>query len=152
VTPAPLTRHTRLGLKLILRLGGFVEEHGLGEVLYAPHDVVFSEHDVVQPDLLFVSEQRAAIVTDTNTQGAPDLAIEILSKRTRHLDEVVKLDLYGRFGVREYWIFDPSRERLRVFRRTGDGLHLVAELSAGDVLTTPLLPGFELPLSRIFSR
>lgn len=151
VTPSPVTLHQRIGIRLTLRLGGFVELHGLGEVFAAPYDVVFSPHDVVQPDLLFISNERSAIVTEDNVQGAPDLAIEILSKSTRRLDEVVKLDLYGRSGVLEYWIFDPSRGSLRIFRRAGDALRLAAELAGGGVLTTPLLPGFELPLSEIFS-
>jgi Uma2 family endonuclease len=150
--PAPFTPHQRISRRLILRVGEAVERLGLGELLHAPHDVVFSKYDVVQPDLLFVSKERAGIVTEKNTQGAPDLIIEILSDSTRRLDEGVKLDLYDRYGVPEYWMFDTGRKISRVYRRTLQGLRLVAELSAEseDVLTTPLLPGIEIPLAEIF--
>jgi Uma2 family endonuclease len=152
VTPSPVTLHQRIGFRLTLRLGGFVELHGLGEVFVAPYDVVFSKHDIVQPDLLFISRQRAGIVTPKNVQGSPDLVVEIFSESTRKLDEKVKLDLYERFDVLEYWMFNPFRKDVRVFLRMGNSLRLVAELSAeaGDALTTPLLPGFELSLSEIF--
>jgi Uma2 family endonuclease len=153
MTPSPMTLHQRTVLRLTLRLGGFVELHGLGEVFVAPYDVVFSKHDIVQPDLLFISRKRAAIVTPKNVQGAPDLVIEILSESTRRLDEKVKLDLYERSDVLEYWMFNPFRKTVRAFCRIGPSLRLVAELSAeaSDALTTPLLPGFGLPLSELFA-
>jgi len=153
VTPSPVTVHQRTVFRLSLRLGGFVEEQELGEVFTAPFDVAFSEHDVVQPDLLFISKERAEILTAKNVQGPPDIVVEILSESTRRLDETIKLDLYDRFGVLEYWMFNPARQDVRVFRRIGDRLRLAAELSAqaGEVLTTPLLPGFDLSLTGLFA-
>lgn len=153
VSPAPFIPHQRISRRLTLRLGGLIEQHRLGEILYAPCDVIFSKHDIVQPDLLFISNERAGIITIKNVQGAPDLIIEILSEGTRRLDETVKLDLYDRYGVPEYWTFDTSRQAARVYRRILQGLRLMAELSAeaGDVLTTSLLPGIEIPLAEIFS-
>ena len=152
VSPAPTMPHQRISRRLTLRLGGIVEQLGLGEVFYAPCDVVFSKNDIVQPDLLFVSNERTGILTEKNVQGAPDLIVEILSEGTRRLDETVKLDLYDRSGVLEYWIFDTYRKTARVYRRTLRGLRLLTELSAEaeDVLTTPLLPGLEIPLAQIF--
>lgn len=149
--PAPSTPHQRISRRLTLRLG-VVEQFGLGEIFYAPYDVVLSKHDIVQPDLLFISIARAGIITKRNIQGAPDLIIEILSEGTRRLDETEKLDLYDRYGVPEYWTFDTDRKTSRVYRRTLQGLRLMTELSAeaGDVLTTPLLPGIEIPLAEIF--
>jgi Uma2 family endonuclease len=152
VSPAPLTRHQRISSKLHLRLGSFVETHRLGWVLYAPTDVVLSLHDVAQPDLFFIFNERLGIVTEANVQGAPDLVVEILSEKTRRQDEGLKREIYERYGVREYWTLDPDRNSARVFRRIGNRLRLVAELSAaaGDVLTTPLLPGLEIRLTEIF--
>jgi Uma2 family endonuclease len=152
VSPAPFIPHQGLSIELGSRLHLFVKRHRLGSVFAAPCDVVLSKHDIVQPDLLFISKERAGIITGKNIQGAPDLIIEILSEGTRRLDETVKLDLYDRFGVPEYWTFDTARKTSRVYRRTLQGLRLVAELSAedGDVLTTPLLPGIEIPLAEIF--
>jgi Uma2 family endonuclease len=153
VSPAPLTRHQRISSKAHLRLGSFVDAHRLGWVLYAPTDVVLSLHDVVQPDLLFISNERLGIITEANVQGAPDLVIEILSEKTRRQDEGLKREIYERYGVREYWMLDPDRNSVRIYRRIGNRLRLVAEFSAaaaGDVLTTPLLPGLEIRLAEIF--
>ena len=93
------------------------------------------------------------ILTDKNVQGTPDLVVEILSESTRQLDEKIKLPLYDRYGALEYWIFNAVHQDVRIFHRTGDRLALVAELSAkaGDVLTTPLLPGFELSMAGLFA-
>ncbi len=152
VSPSPLTRHQRLSMRLSTRLGSFVESSGLGELFSAPLDVVLSPHDVLQPDLLFVSRERAGIVTDRNVQGAPDLVIEILSGGTRRLDEGAKLARYARFGVREAWFLEPESALVRIYRRKGEALLLLAELSsrAGDILSTSLLPGLAIPLADLF--
>lgn len=78
---------------------------------------------------------------------------EILSESTRNRDEGIKLDLYERSGVQEYWIFDPVLKKARIYRRKGDRLQIVADLSseAGDVLSTPFLPGFVLKITEIFA-
>jgi Uma2 family endonuclease len=152
VSPAPIPRHQIVSIELASRLYPFVKSRDLGLVLQAPSDVIFSRHDIVQPDLLFISKKQIGILKEKNVQGSPDLVVEILSKGTRRLDESIKLDLYERSGVLEYWMFDPVLKRTRVFRRTGERLLQVGELSAeaGDVLTTPLLPGLEIPLAEVF--
>lgn len=152
VSPAPSRKHQRAVFRLGRLLGNFLEVHPLGEVLPAPFDVVLSIHDIVQPDLLFTSNARAEILTDKDAQGAPDLVIEVLSESTRKVDETRKLRLYERAGVREHWMLDPDRETAHIYRREGDRLVFVRELSAavGDVLETPLLPGLVLPLSKVF--
>jgi Uma2 family endonuclease len=153
VTPAPFTPHQGISSKLHNRLGPFVERHRLGHLYAAPLDVVLSPHDIAQPDLLFISNQRAGIITRKNIQGAPDLVVEILSASTRRRDEGIKLQRYERLGVPEYWMFDPGPRTAKVYRRNGDRLVPAAELSAdaGDLLTTPLLPGLEIRLSEIFA-
>jgi Uma2 family endonuclease len=152
VTPAPSLWHQRLIARFFRWLDGFVFRNGLGEVLFTPCDVVLSWNDVVQPDLLFISKERAGIAGKENIRGAPELVVEVLSKSTRRLDEHVKLRLYERFGVREYWIVDGFRMAVSVYRLSDGVFHLAFELSAGagDVLTTPLLPGLEIPLAEIF--
>jgi Uma2 family endonuclease len=152
VTPSPFFQHQFTAGRLYLRLGNFVEAQGLGIVLFAPFDVLLSPHDVVQPDLLFVSKERAEIVVERYVHGAPDLVIEILSKSTRRRDERLKLERYDRFGVREYWMFDTERKTARIYRREGGRLVLAAEpaAAAGDTLTSSLLPGLEIPLNEIF--
>jgi Uma2 family endonuclease len=151
VTPAPSIRHQWVLTRLTARLETFAEDRQLGRVLVAPTDVLLSEHDIVQPDLLFVANERLGAFTEQNLQGAPDLAIEVLSPSTRIQDEQVKLERYERTGVREYWIVDPWRQTIRIFRRQAEGFGPAEELSQSDVLSTPLLPGLALPLSKIFA-
>ena len=152
VTPAPKTTHQRASFNLALALGSFIKRRSLGLVLTAPCDVLLSDENVVQPDLLFVSTARASIVTEDNIRGAPDLVVEIISETTRKKDEVTKRKLYERFGVQEYWLVDPELETVKIFRREGQVYGRAIELSkeANDVLTTDLLPGFDLAITEIF--
>jgi Uma2 family endonuclease len=153
VTPSPNLRHQQVSGNLHLLIGAWLEDHPIGHIYYAPFDVVFSVHDVVEPDLLYVSRARAAeVLTPANVHGAPDLVIEIGSPATRTRDETIKRHLYERFGVTEYWVLDPELDVVRVYRREGASFARAIELSreAGDVLATPLLPGLEMALARIF--
>lgn len=152
VSPSPVRKHQRSVLKLAGRLDTFIEENSLGEIFIAPYDVLLSPYDIAQPDILFISNERAAINTEKNVQGAPDLLVEILSDGTRKRDEGIKREIYERFGVREYWLVDPARQTVLVYRLKGDRFHRAGRFAAaaGDVLTTPLLPGLEIPLAKIF--
>ena len=110
-----------------------------------------SKFDVVEPDLLYVSNERAPELLEDWVRGAPDLVIEVASERTRKRDETTKRTLYERAGVIEYWIVDPEIDVVRIYRRADDRFARPAELSrrAGDVLTTELLPGLEIVLDAI---
>ena len=149
VTPSPLTRHQLVVMNLLYYLVDFVKKHGLGEVYPAPLDVVLSPNDVVEPDILYVSKARAAIVTEKNVQGAPDLVVEVLSESTAKIDRTTKLKLYARFAVREYWLIDPIKLSAEVYRLGPEGFELASQLPAGDALTSPLFPGFSLPLRKL---
>jgi len=114
MTPAPDVWHQRASRKLERILDEHVTRHKLGEVFYAPIDVVISQVDVVQPDIIFVSTARSAIVGDKNIQGAPDLAIEILSPSTQSIDRGEKRQLYERAGVLEYWMVDAAARTVEI--------------------------------------
>ena len=151
MVPAPNRKHQRVLVTLTRKLDDFTGEHGLGTVYVAPFDVVLSDTDVVQPDVLFISRAREHTVTDDNVRGAPDLVIEILSPSTADRDLGYKHDLYGRHGVLEYWIVDPVAETIAVHRQ-GDGRLEAAEtLGRGDTLRTALLEGLELRLDDVFA-
>jgi len=152
VTPSPNMRHQQISMNLVLLIGNWLEQQPRGRLFHAPFDVVFSKYDVVEPDLLYVSNERSTVLTAPNVQGAPDLVIEIGSPGTRKRDETIKRNLYGRSGVTEYWFVDPDIDVIRVYRPSGEAFGRPIELSreAGDLLTTKLLPGLELPLGRIF--
>jgi Uma2 family endonuclease len=153
VTPSPNTRHQRLVGRFYEVLALYLRERSIGEALLAPLDVVLSDFDVVEPDLLVIAADQAHIVTDTHVRGAPALVIEILSPGTRKTDEQTKRRLYDRTGVGEYWVVDPELDLIKVYRRASDGsFPRAAELTReqADVLTTPLLPGLTLPLAALF--
>lgn len=153
VAPAPSQKHQTVVANLTYFFVELLRRSRLGKVLLAPFEVVLSNEDIVQPDLVFISNQRSGILTGKNAEGAPDLFVEVLSKGTRKIDETRKLRLYERAGAKEYWMFDTARETARIYCRQGDRLVLVQELSAaaGDVLETPLLPGLRILLDEVFS-
>ena len=153
VTPAPNTKHQAIVWNLILLIGNYLQSHPVGRAFSAPLDVVFSDFDIVEPDLLFVSRARQdEILTKQHVRGAPDLVVEISSPGTRKRDETIKRRLYERFAVSEYWVIDPELDTIKVYRRVDERYMRAAELSLenGDVLTSPLLPGLGMPLLRIF--
>jgi Uma2 family endonuclease len=153
VTPSPNLRHQEICGRLHLLIGTWLREHAIGRVYFAPLDVLFSRSDVVEPDLLYVSDERApALLSGNHVTGAPDLVVEIGSPGTRRRDETIKRRLYERSDVLEYWVVDPDTDVIRVYRRSGDGFERAVELSkdAADVLTTSLLPGLEIPLAQVF--
>ena len=153
VTPSPNTRHQTIVRELVVLIGTHLKRHPAGKIFTAPLDVVFSDFDVVEPDLLFVSSDRAQVLTEKNVQGAPDLVVEIGSPATRRRDEKTKLQLYERFGVQEYWVVDPDLDVIKVYRLVEGRYQRAAELTlaAHDVLSTPLIPGLELSLADIFA-
>lgn len=158
VSPAPKARHQAASFKLSGMFYVYLEEHSLGSAYTAPFDVLFSDFDMVEPDLLYVSHARMLRqMTEDRLVGAPDLVVEILSKSSRRIDEGVKLRLYERFGVSEYWVIDPDAEIVRVYRLRDERLEVHAELSREKstpvpILSTPLLPGLNIQLAKLFAR
>jgi Uma2 family endonuclease len=152
VTASPFPPHQRLVVRFTSRMDTFLEDNPIGEVFCSPCEVILSEHDVVQPDLLFISKEKEKIVSDKKIQGTPDLIIEVLSEGTRRRDEGLKKERYERHGVLEYWIVDPWMRAVKVYRLQGRRFRLTATLYAQnqDILTTPLLPGLDFPLAKIF--
>lgn len=152
VNPAPNTKHQRILIKLATSLYLFVSERKAGEVFVAPYDTLLSSTNVVQPDIVFVSSARSHLINRANLKGAPDLAVEILSENRRY-DEIIKKKLYEDFGVLEYWIADPELDSVKIYRRTGEAFTPAEIISTetGGAITTPLLPGFTLPIEDVFA-
>jgi Uma2 family endonuclease len=152
-TPSPRIRHQVIVGNLYLLIASWLEANPIGRVFLSPLDVVMSNIDIVEPDLLYLSNARAAAtLTELHVRGVPDLLVEIASPGTRKRDDGIKRHLYERAGVSEYWIVDPDVDRIRVHRREGSTFGRATELSRehDNVLSTQLLPGLEMPLSRIF--
>jgi Uma2 family endonuclease len=153
VTPSPNTKHQVVVGNLYMALGSYLKIQSVGAVFLAPFDVVFSNLDVVEPDLLYISRARRSVLTDKHVRGAPDLVVEILSPGTRKTDEITKRKLYERSGVQEYWIVDLVRDTMKTYRRTEGVFARATELLAehNDALTPPLFPGFSVTLTEIFA-
>ena len=150
VVPAPSIRHQTVAANLGTLLRELVRRNRLGIILWAPTDVVLSPETVVQPDILFVSNERRGIITEPNVSGAPDLVVEILSPGTEERDRELKLNLYARYGVREYWIVDPEDETVEVMGLGAEGAAGVRRYDAGSV-ESRLLPGLSVTLDDIFA-
>jgi len=152
VVPSPSVIHQRISANLEELLRRYVKEKECGEVLDAPLDVLLSPQDVVQPDIMFISKERAHIVTDANIQGAPDLVMEILSPSTAERDRTVKKKLYARYGVKELWLVNPGAQTVEIFSLE-EGEEKPPRLYARSdrrPAVSPLLSDLSVDLDRIF--
>ena len=150
VVPAPSIWHQTIVANLGMALRAFARGNRLGTVLWAPTDVVLSPESVVQPDILFISNERRGIITEDNVSGAPDLVVEILSLSTADRDRELKLTLYARYGVREYWIVDPEDSSVGVMALEEAGVESAGRSATGRV-ESPVLPGLGIALAEIFA-
>jgi len=144
VVPSPLVLHQIAAGRLHVALSDYVNEHG-GIVLFAPLDIVLTDYDVVQPDLLlFTQERRNLLNLRKVTRVPPDLAIEILSPSTAGNDRGRKMQLLARHGVREYWLVDPEAVAIEVYSLSGNQFSLAGTATGTDRVQSPLLPGLAL--------
>lgn len=148
VTPAPSPRHQRISRRLQRQLEDYFHGRGLGEVFNAPIDLILTPHDVVQPDLVVVTE--AAQVSDRGIQGPPTLVVEVLSPTTREYDRTVKARRYAALGVHHYWVVDPESSRLECYRAQAAEYALVAQGEGDQTLTHPDWPDLSLTLAELW--
>ena len=147
---APSVIHQIVQDNIGLPLNLFIRANNLGRMLYAATDVYLSDTNVVQPDLLFVSRERAHILTYSVVNGAPDLVVEILSPSTARRDAIQKRELYARYRVPEYWQAETDSPRVTVLALAGADYEVAGLYGMGDTLVSPLLPGFRLDVDDIF--
>ena len=144
VSPSPRTRHQRAVAKLHLILANHVDRRGIGEIFVPPIDVILSNITVLVPDLVYVDTSRAGIVSERAIEGAPTLAIEVLSRSTTAKDVGVKLQLYARYGVPHYWIVDADARVIET-RQLVDGAYVLGPRLEGDApVTLPPFPDLVL--------
>ena len=150
VVPAPIPRHQRVQIRLVEWLDEYAESVG-GFMVDAPIDIVFSEYDVLQPDVVFFGPARAHLVDlDRAIRHPPDLCVEILSPSTEATDRGRKLQMFARYGVPEYWIVDPVAQAIEVHRLDAGVYTLVQRASGDDEVRSPLLPGAVLRVRPLF--
>lgn len=147
MSPSPGFRHQDVCIAIGAELRSFLKGKRC-RVLVSPMDVKLSEIDVVQPDVLVVCDPRK--IKDTHIEGAPDLVVEIASPSTTAYDRTRKRELYARYGVREYWLVTPYPHLLEVLLLDGAGYRVHQVYRKPDTLTSPTLPGLEVPLVGVF--
>jgi Uma2 family endonuclease len=145
VNPAPLYWHQMVAGNIYHAFRLYLTQHPVGKTIMAPADVVLSKENIVQPDVMVFLGENLAITEWKNAQRAPEIAVEVLSENNRRHDLVTKRRLYARHGVREMWIVDPEEYSVMIVR---DG----RETIVADTITTPLLPGFAMPLRDVFAK
>ena len=150
MVPAPRTEHQRTSREIEFALHIFVTGNELGEVFDAPYDVVLSQTDVVQPDILFVSKERSYIITEENIRGAPDLVVEVLSPSTAQRDRTLKRTLYALHEIPEYWQADTDAKNVTGLTLHNGEYKVAGIYGEGQTLVSPLLPGFTLEIDSIF--
>lgn len=147
--PAPGEPHQGSSMNLSHLFVDHVKKRKLGRVFAAPFDVVLSDENVVQPDLLFIATENLHRLRD-RVYGPPDLVVEILSPTHAERDRIVKRDLYHRYGVREFWIVDTVRRQIEVWKRGDTAWVLHAIFGTGETLTSTVLPDLRLAVDEVF--
>jgi Uma2 family endonuclease len=149
VTPAPSPLHQRVSKRLQRLLEAYFEEPGQGEVFDAPIDVILTFHDVVQPDLVVVT--NPALVSARGIEGPPHLVVEVLSPTTTAYDRTTKAQRYAALGIPHYWLVDPETRTVECFRRQEAAYQLVGAFGPDATLTHPDFPGLRLDLAALWS-
>ena len=153
VSTAPELIHQRAIGKLHFAFANYLVKKPIGEILYGP-GVILSDYDGVIPDLVYLSnERRDQIATGTRIYGAPNLVIEVLSPGMQNMerDRKVKLSLYDKYGVDEYWIIDTRARAVEVYRRETGKLKFFTTFVSDESVTSPLLPEFECSVVGLFA-
>ncbi len=152
MAPAPASNHQDIISFIIGKLEAIVRPNRIGKVFPAPTDVHATEHDVYQPDILFIRRENLSIVRpEGGVDGAPDFVIEILSPSTGYYDLKHKKDVYQQIGVREYWIVDPMDKTVECFLNGPRGYETFFLGKQTGTAQSSVLPVFAVDLVELFS-
>jgi Uma2 family endonuclease len=152
MAPAPNLFHQAIAGNIYAMLVVYLAKSSAGKTYIAPCDVYLSEHDVVQPDVLFVANANLGLLQEDGIHGAPDLVIEVLSPATAQLDKKTKRIIYARAGVKELWLVDPLLLQIQVYDFARDPAKPVRLIEEDESFTTPLLPDLVISAGAVFKR
>ena len=149
VTPAPSPLHQRVSKRLQRMLETYFEDSGKGEVFDAPIDVILTDHDVVQPDIVLVTNPEQ--VSKRGIEGPPLLLVEVLSPSTKDYDRTSKARRYATLGVCHYWILDPDMQQVECYRLANDSYELIAQAQDSAELIHPDWPELQISLPDLWA-
>ncbi len=152
MSPAPNRYHQVISRNIEFLLMKYLEKHPVGELYDAPFDVYLTEHNVFQPDKVFVANKRRSILTNGGAEGAPNLVMEILSDSTAHLDKNAKRKVYASMGVQELWIIDPEAKSVAIYCLQKDADHPGAVHRETASFRSPCFPGLNISAREIFKQ
>ena len=147
---SPIPNHQRCAINLQTELHIFAKKHKVGVVFPAPMDVIFTQHDTIQPDILFLSNERLHFIGDKKIDGAPDLVVEILSPSNNAKEMSYKKSVYEFSGVREYWVINLTKKTLTQYENVEGEFVMRRVFKETDTLTSLVLTGFETPMNALF--
>jgi Uma2 family endonuclease len=148
VTASPSPMHQRVSGRLERQLEGYFHGRSIGEVFHAPIDLILTDHDILVPDVLVVSDPN--LISKRGIEGPPVLIVEILSPATRKQDRGMKARRYAELGVEHYWIVDPDQKRLECHRLAEGVFRPVAEAEGNTALVHPDWEGLEIDLTALW--
>jgi Uma2 family endonuclease len=150
VTPPPNWGHQNAAGVLYGLIWPHVRQHRLGKIVFAPVGVVLDDENGLQPDIVFISRERLHIISERGVEGAPDLVVEILSRRTQSRDRGVKMRRYAAAGVPHYWIVVPRTRSIEAYRLTEFGYELTGIYGPGTIFRPEIFPGLEIPVDSLW--
>lgn len=150
MSPAPIPLHQYIVGHFHWQLFQFVEAASLGQVFASPIDVQLNERSIFQPDILFLSKEKLALIGERMIEGPPNLVVEVLSPSSAYHDLRTKFRAYEQAGIEEYWIVDPERRSVEVFANREGKFQLRQEAEGEGAVQSVLLPGFSVELTSIF--
>ena len=151
MSPSPNTDHQTISFRIALIIGTFLEnKNDKGYIASAPCDVKFDDGNVLQPDLLYITEARKTEIVTDRIIGAPDLVLEILSPSNAYYDLRQKKDIYQKYGVKEYIIIDPVQLNADLYLLKEGVYYVHQKAQKTESLHSLLLPGLSFDLNKIF--
>jgi Uma2 family endonuclease len=151
VTPAPDWLHQSAVSALHGYIWQYVQPRRLGWVRTAPIAVVLDEETGIEPDIVYVSQERSRIISARGIEGAPDLVVEVLSPSTKARDRGLKMRRYAAAGVPHYWIVDPSTRSLEAYRLGESGYELIGVFGPGSIFRPALFPSLEILIDDLWA-
>jgi len=150
MSPSPNPFHQAIVARLSKIMLTFLDDNQIGGYTAGSTDVVFDDNNVFQPDFLYITAERVDGIVKGRLEGSPDIAIEILSPSNAYYDLIQKKEIYEKYGVKEYVIFDPIAKNAHLYALKDSAYYLHQKAQKDELLHSLILPGFSFDLTYIF--